>query len=184
MDQRFTIRPSGSEYNDFYRGYVGLVPTGDIVGYLTTQMASTADLFRSVAEDRAGYRYQPGKWSIKQIAGHLCDSERLFSGRAMRFARNESAELPGMDQNAYMEAARFDARTLADMSDELYHLRKSNIILFRSFSKEELDRGGVASGWHVTVRALLYIVGGHQEHHVRFLQENYLPFLEKQQDDA
>ncbi|MBT8401754.1 MAG: DinB family protein [Rhodothermia bacterium] len=178
MSKRFTIKPSSHEYNDFYHGYVSLVPDGDVIGFLTTQMASTAYLFRGVPKDRAGHRYKAGKWSIKQVAGHLCDSERLFSGRAMQFARNEPAELPGMDQDVYVDAARFDQRTLVDISDELFYLRKSNILLFSSFSDEELDRGGVASGWPVTVRALMYIVGGHQEHHVRFLRANYLASAE------
>lgn len=174
MDQRFTIRPSGTEFDDFYSGYVDLVPEGDVIGFLTTQMASTAHLLRSVPAHHAGYRYKPGKWTIKQVAGHLCDTERIFSGRAMQFARKETAALPGMDQDVYIDAARFDDRTLTDISDELYHLRKSNILLFRSFSTDELDRRGVASGWPVTVRALLFILGGHQEHHVRFLRANYL----------
>lgn len=174
MDQRFTTRPSKADYHDFYRGYVGLVPEGDVIGFLTTQMASTAHLFRGVPNDLAGYRYKAGKWSIKQIAGHLCDTERIFSGRAMQIARKEPAELPGMEQDDYVDAARFDDRTLTDISDELYHLRRSNILLFRSFSNDELERRGVASGWPVTVRALIYIVSGHQEHHVRFLRANYL----------
>lgn len=170
----FTVRPAQDEYSEYYRPYVALVPDVNVVDFLTQQLASITHVLQSVEEGDSDFRYAEGKWSIKEVVGHLCDSERVFGYRALRFARGDETPLPGFDQDEYVAAARFDHRILHSLTEELYNLRKANIRLFRSLSQDELDQGGTADGVPCTVRALMYIIAGHAAHHLNVLQERYL----------
>ena len=170
----FSVRPADDEYSDYYRPYVALVPEANVVDYLTQQLASLTHLLQSVDEGNADFRYADDKWSIKEMVGHLCDSERVFGYRALRFARGDEQPLPGFDQDEYVAAAHFDKRILHSLTEELYNLRKANIRLFRSLSADELSRWGTASDVRVTVRALMFIIAGHAAHHINVLQERYL----------
>ena len=146
----------------------------DILHTLEQQCGETLELLRGVGEKRAGHRYAPGKWSIKEVVGHLCDSERVFAYRAMRFARNDPTPLPGFEQDDYVRWGGFDERELRELCDELEHQRRSTIELFRGMDEAALARRGTASGAAITVRALPFIIAGHERHHGQVLRERYL----------
>jgi uncharacterized damage-inducible protein DinB len=167
-------RPEANEYASYYEKYVSLVPEGEVAETLARQGAETLALLRPVAEERGGHAYEPGKWSIKQVVGHLIDVERIFAYRALSISRGERQPLPGMDQDEYMARVNFDARTLADLLDEFEHVRRGNVRMFRGLDADAWMRRGVASDNEVTVRALAHIIAGHEAHHVRILRERYL----------
>ena len=167
-------RPEANEYAPYYEKYVSLVPDADVVKTLERQGAETLALLRGLDEERGGHRYEPGKWSVKQLVGHVNDGERLFAYRALAFARGDTQPLPGMEQEEWMAGADFDARTLTDLLDEFEAVRASTLHLLRHLSPEAWARRGVASDNEVTVRALAYIIAGHEAHHVGILKERYL----------
>lgn len=167
-------RPEASEYAPYYDKYVALVPTGDVIETLRRQSADTLALLRSIPEDKAGARYAPGKWSVKELVGHVIDTERIFTYRALRFARGDRTSLHGFDQDPYVLAADFDTRTLADLGEEFAHVRAASLSLFQSLNEAAWQRGGTASDNEVSVRALAYITAGHEAHHIQVLRERYL----------
>lgn len=174
MSATAPARPDANEYASYYEKYVSLVPDADVVETLERQLEDTLALLGGVAEESAGHRYEPGKWSIKQLVGHIVDAERIFAYRALAIARGERQPLPGMDQDEYMAGVDFDARTLADLADELANVRRANVLMFRALSADGWARRGVASDNEVTVRALAHIIAGHEKHHVNILRERYL----------
>ena len=174
MSSSLGVRPSTTEYASHYGQYVSLVPEGDIVQILNSQLEETLSLLGGISEDRAGYRYAPDKWSIKEVVGHVVDSERIFAYRVLRFARNDKAPIEGFEQDEFTRNSGFDDRTLADIVAEFEHVRRANLILFRSFGDEVLGRQGIASEAEVSVRALLYIIAGHERHHMGVLKARYL----------
>jgi len=167
-------KPRADEYAPYYERYVSLVPEGDVVETLSGQSGETLALLRSIPEERAGYSYAPGKWTIKQLVGHVIDGERVFAYRALAIARGDRASLPGMEQDEYMEHARFDERTLAGLCEEFDHLRRANVLMMRGFDADAWARRGVASDNEVSVLALAYVIAGHELHHVQVLRERYL----------
>src|SRR5205085_11804296 len=152
MSEQTINQPEQTEYNPYYEKYVSLVPAGDVVETLSRQIEDTLALLRSIDEPRAAYRYEPDKWSIKQVVGHVCDTARIFSYRALRFGRADQTPLPGYDQDEYALVANFDARTLADLTAEFEHVRAATIALFRSFDAEAMQRRGKANDNEVSVR--------------------------------
>ena len=170
-------RPEQAEYAAYYGKYVALVPDGDLIDTLARQIDDTAHLLGAVGERDAGFRYAPGKWSIKEVIGHLADAERVFAYRALRFARGDATPLPGFDENAFVASARFDERTLGELVAELRAVRAATVALFAGLAPDELARGGVASGNAMSVRAIAYIIAGHERHHGAILRERYLPNL-------
>ncbi|MET0646466.1 MAG: DinB family protein [Pyrinomonadaceae bacterium] len=167
-------RPESNEYAPYYEKYVSLVPDADLVTTLERQGAETLTLLRSLPEEQGEHRYEPGKWSVKQLVGHVNDAERIFSYRALSIARGDRAALPGMEQEEWMAGVDFDARTLASLADEFEAVRASTLQLLRHLSPEAWARRGIASDNEVTVRALAYIITGHEAHHIRILRERYL----------
>lgn len=167
-------RPDASEFLPFYGTYIDKVPDGDLLQMLRTQLDDTLALVRGLPEERGAHRYAPGKWSVREVLGHVIDAERIFAYRALRIGRGDATPLASFDENAYAENSGADARTLADLADELEHVRLGNIALFRSLGEEGLARRGTASGAEVTARALAWIVAGHELHHVGLLRERYL----------
>ncbi len=167
-------RPTSSEYAPYYDKYVSLVPDGDIVKNLQTQLQDTLTLVRGLTTEQADSRYAPGKWTVKELVGHVIDAERVFSYRALRFARGDENPLAGFDQEPYVQNGNFANRTLDDLSDEFEHLRLANIRLFRSFDDSAWKRRGVASDNEVSVLALAYIMAGHELHHMQILRTRYL----------
>ena len=174
MSATAPARPEPNEYASYYERYVSKVPDADLLETLERQCAETLALLRALPEERGAHRYEPGKWSIKQLVGHLSDGERLFSYRALSIARGDRAPLPGMEQDEWMAGVDFDARTLADLADEFEAVRASTLHLLRHLSPEAWARRGTASDNEVTVRALAYIIAGHEAHHVGVLRERYL----------
>jgi len=168
------IKPAKSEFLPFYERYIATVPEGDVVSTLTTQIGETLELLRSLPASVSTYRYAPDKWSVNQLIGHLIDSERIFSDRALRFARNDPTPLPGFEQDDYARTSTFDAYPLSELADELEAVRQSTIYLFRHMDDEAWTRRGVANNAEVSVRALAYIIAGHELHHREVLTSRYL----------
>jgi hypothetical protein len=175
MANEWTIRPETGECAEFYRGYIAAVPGGDIRITLALGLEQTLRLLWEIPAERVGFAYAPGKWTAKEVAGHLIDAERVFAYRALRFGRGDETQLAGFEQDDYVRRGGFEARTLADLASEFEHLRRANLLLFRGFGAEALGRKGVASGREVTVRALLWIMAGHELHHTDILRERYVP---------
>jgi hypothetical protein len=167
------VRPDATEYPAFYAGYVASIPGTDVVGALQRSGEEISALLASIAEDRGGYRYADGKWSIRTLIGHVVDAERIFSYRALRLARGDSTPLPGFDENAFALAADSDARTVASLADEFAQVRASTVRLFASLPADAWTRSGVVNNGRVTVRALGYIAAGHAAHHASILRERY-----------
>lgn len=167
-------RPDASEHLPYYARYIDRVPDGDLLQTLRTQLDDTLSLVRGLDESRGGHRYAPGKWTIREVLAHVIDAERIFAYRALRIARGDATPLSSFDENAYAENAGAESRTLADLADELEHVRLGNLAMFRALSDEALARMGTASGGPVSVRALAWIIAGHEMHHVALLRERYL----------
>jgi uncharacterized damage-inducible protein DinB len=171
----YHVRPGSDEYGAFYSGYVDRVPEGDLVAILEHQIEDTLALLRSVPDEDGDRRYAPGKWSVKEVVGHLADTERVMSYRALRVARGDSTPLPGFEQDDYVAAADFSRRSLAILLSELEVLRRGTVALFDSLTEEDWARRGTASGHPVTPRSLACIIAGHELHHRQVLMERYLP---------
>ena len=174
MAQSTIDRPAATEYAPYYERYISRVPDGDLIELLERQLEDTLALLRAVPEERADARYAPGKWSIKEVVGHLSDTERVFAYRALRIARNDPTPLPGFDQDEYVRHGGFDARTLADLAAEFSAVRRATMDVFRYLDRDALSRRGVANGAEVSVRALAYIIAGHERHHGEVLRTRYL----------
>lgn len=169
--------PSPDEYAPYYAQYVRRVPQGDIFTILDEQILQFQQALGSLSDDDGLYRFGPDEWSIKEVVGHLCDCERVFTYRAFAFARSEVAALPGFDQEDYVREANYDRRTLADLLQELTTLRQATLLTFRTLTPEVSERRGTASGATVSVRALLYILAGHADLHLESLRTEYLAHL-------
>jgi hypothetical protein len=167
-------RPNETEYLPYYSRYISLVPEGDIVTTLESQIKRTLELLHGISEERAGYRYEDGKWSVKEVIGHIIDAERIFAYRALRIARGDSTPLSGYEQDDYVAAGNFDSRTMADLAEELKHLRLANVRMFRGFDAGAWTRRGKANDAEISVRALAYSIAGHEIHHVNLLRNKYL----------
>ncbi len=167
-------RPQTDEYFHYYGNYINRVPEGsDVLAILGSQLDELKTLLHNIDDERACARPAPGEWSIKEVVGHMTDTERIFAYRALRFARNDTVSLPGFDQDEFVKGTDFNRRTLADLLDEFDYQRRANILLFRSLTDEETARRGTASGNPVSARALIYIMAGHVNHHVESLKTDY-----------
>ena len=173
MIARTIPRPAAVEYAPYYGRYIDKVPEGDLLGTLEDQARETQTLLAGLSDAKALHRYAPGKWSVKEVIGHVTDAERVFSYRALRFARADSTPLPGFDENAWVPPGNFDARALKDLAAELDAVRRATIALFRGLDPAALARGGTASDNPVSVRAIAWIIAGHERHHVALLHERY-----------
>ena len=169
-----TARPESGEYAPYYDKYISLVPDGDIIRLLESQIRETAHLVRGVPEGRGGHRYAEGKWSIREVVGHVCDTERVFGYRAMRFARSDQTPLPRFDENAFVANSRLDTRTLASLIDEFEAVRAATVALLGGLDEDEWIRRGTANNTPMSVRALAWTIAGHERHHRGLLQERYL----------
>ena len=168
-------RPAAGEYNTYYATYTKLVPDGEILQTLQSQHQVLQAAVGGVGEAKANARPAAGEWSIKEVIGHLIDSERLFGFRAMWFARGETAALPGMEPNPWVTHANFNTRSLSDLLDEFEHVRDASRLFFEGLDAAAWARTGSASGFPVSVRALAWIIAGHELHHFASLREKYLP---------
>jgi len=166
-------RPAPDEFNAFYAAYIAKVPDGDLRAQLEKQAAETAKYIKSRGDTWATSRYAPGKWSPKEVIGHVTDAERIFTYRALRIARGDQTPLSSFDENAYVPVAGADARPMADLLDEFQAVRTATVKLFKSFDEAAWARRGTASNHTISVRALAFITAGHELHHLSILKERY-----------
>lgn len=166
-------RPAPTEHADLYGRYIARVPDGDVLEHLASQIVDTSRALRNLPPERAAHRYAPGKWSVAEVTGHLADAERVFAYRALRFGRGDETPLAGFDENAYTPAGQFDRRPIADVVDELVAVRTATLALFRGLPPGAAARSGTANRQAITVRALAWIIAGHELHHGEVLRERY-----------
>lgn len=163
-------RPDSSEYAEFYKNYIARVPDGNVLNFLAKQPGDYWRLLAAVSEEAAAAEPAPGKWSIKEVLGHVCDAERVMSYRALRFGRGDGKELQGFEQDDYVREASSNSRSLEELLNEFESVRKATLAFFGSLPPGAEMRGGVANGNPVTVRALAYIAAGHAQHHYEGLR--------------
>lgn len=166
-------RPGEDEYLAYYGRYIEKVPGDDAFPVLERALDETHRAHAGLGEERGLHRYAPGKWSVKETFGHLADGERVFAYRALRFARADQTPLPGFDETLWVPAGRFDARPLAAIVDEFRAVRAATLALFGGLDADALARRGTANGAEVSVRALAWIIAGHERHHLALLRERY-----------
>jgi hypothetical protein len=168
------MRPVQGDYAPYYENYIKLIEGEDILRILNEQNKKTQDILNSFSEHRGNYRYADGKWTVKEVVGHLLDTERVFAYRALCISRGEKKTLPGFDQDDYVSEGNFNRRELFDLNYEYRLLRESNLLLFRSFTPEMLKLKGFANESSVTVLAILFMIAGHEKHHMNVLREKYM----------
>lgn len=167
-------RPEKNEYNEYYERYVSLVDETDIVGAFEKQLGEMNELFSSISEEKSLFAYDKGKWTIKEVIGHLIDGERIFGYRALRISRGDETPIEGFEQDGYVENASFNDYEFSDLVKEFELVRKSSISFFKHLKETDWTRTGTASDNPVSVRALAYIMVGHVTHHAKILRERYL----------
>jgi len=170
-------RPEPTEYADFYANYISQVPGSDALSVLEAQRVQMLQLFAGRSERDGSFRYAPGKWTVKEVLGHITDAERIFTYRALRIGRGDQTPLPSFEQDDFVKNGEFGKRTLSGLVEEFAAVRGASLALFRSFQEEAWPRRGVASQKEVTVRALAFITAGHQIHHRAILEERYFPAI-------
>jgi hypothetical protein len=173
MDRLGIPRPAPDEAASFYHGYIAEVIGENIAQQLAAQRRDVERLFASLDETAALARYAPGKWSIKEVLGHLSDAERIFGYRLLRISRKDRTPLPGFDENAYVPAGPFDARPLQSLVDEFGAVRQSTLALVKGVPADRWAEWGEASGNAISARALAYIIVGQVAHHLGILRERY-----------
>ncbi|WP_338553156.1 DinB family protein [Paenibacillus sp. KS-LC4] len=166
-------RPSIHDYNPFYQTYIEKVPEGSIKDVLLAAYDTTSELLASIPEERGDFKYAEGKWSIKEVIGHINDTERVMSYRLLRVSRGDTTPLPGFEQEVFVAGARFSEYTIQELTEEYRVIRQSTLKLLSKLSDEELARRGNASNSEVTALALAYIIAGHELHHLNVLKERY-----------
>jgi uncharacterized damage-inducible protein DinB len=165
-------RPQASEFNEYYARYIDKVPVTGPVALLRDQIAPFEKL-RELPEQDAAHRYAEGKWSIKEVVGHMADTERLFSYRLLHIARGDAAPLPGMDEKVWSAVAPHATRSMRDVAGELLAVRRATLALVESIDADAVARTGVASNFPVSARALCWMLPGHAQHHLDVLRERY-----------
>jgi DinB superfamily len=166
-------RPRPGTYGDFYHKYIALVPDGDLRRLLPVIFDANFRALRTITAEQEQHRYAPGKWSIREAVGHMADAERVFSYRAMRVARGDTTPLPGFDENAFVREARYGDIPLDQILGELMAVHAATILLFENLEDAAWDRVGTASNAPISVRALAYVIAGHELHHMNVLRERY-----------
>jgi len=168
------MKPDSAEYAPYYARYISLVESHDIVTTLDRQEEETRRMLATLTEADGDYRYAPGKWSVKEVLGHIIDAERIFACRALLIARNDRTPLPGFEQDAYVEQAGFGAQRVGDLLTEFSAVRRTTVLLFRKLPSEAWQRRGIADNKEISVRAIAWIIAGHELHHRKVLKEKYL----------
>ncbi|HUQ48925.1 MAG TPA: DinB family protein [Gemmatimonadaceae bacterium] len=169
-----STRPADGEFLPYYGKYIDRVPQGDVIETLATQLTETLALIRSISESDGDKRYAPGKWSIRDVIGHVIDGERIFVYRALRFSRADSTPVPGFEENDYAANGPYSQVSLSDLADEFEHVRRATIQFFSHLDDVALSRRGAANNAEISVRALAFIIAGHETHHMAVLRDRYL----------
>lgn len=167
-------RPEKTEYAEFYANYIALVEDADVVAALEKQIGDVQNLFAGMPAEKENFRYADGKWTVKELLGHLIDGERVFSYRALRISRGDETPLAGFEENEYVAGGNFADSNFADLLEEFSALRRANVLMFKNFSEAMWRRVGTASDAAVSVRALAFMMVGHVRHHTNILRERYL----------
>ena len=167
-------RPDLSRVPEFYHGYISKVKENDLMSALQNSTSELFSLLKAIPKEKHDYRYAEGKWTIKEVVQHMLDGERVFTYRALRFARKDDTALPGFDENLFAQTAKADKRNWNDMVEEFTALRKSTEAMFASFDNEQLEQTGIASENSIYVLGIGFIVAGHVNHHCQIVKERYL----------
>jgi len=167
-------KPQPDEYAAYAAPYIAKVPAGPIIEILEYLGDNTYNFFSRMTAAQAGYAYAEGKWTLKEVLGHLVDTERVFAFRAMAFSRGDKSPLPGFEQDDYVANAEFAGRSIQSLASEFKAVRESNIYLYSSFTEEQSRLFGTANNNPVSVRALVYMTAGHELHHVGIVKEKYI----------
>jgi len=173
MLSHFAARPEPGEHAPYYKRYIDLVADGDVTQTLERQLADALEQLTPLKPEQAHHRYAPGKWSALQVVGHVADTERVFAYRALSFARGDASELPGFDETTWADAAGADALELAAVLEDLACVRRASLSLLRGLTPAAWARRGVANGSATSVRALAWMMAGHERHHRAVLRERY-----------
>jgi len=166
-------RPQPDEYNAYYASYIEKV-NDDVLLELEQQEYSFTDFLKAVPKDKRDYAYAENKWTVKEVLGHVLDTERMMTYRLLRFSRNDPSDLAGFDEMHYIKNSGYGNRDFNSLIDEFAQLRKSNLFLFKSLTENQLALSGTANGSKVSVRALLFIIAGHLKHHRQVISKRYL----------
>jgi hypothetical protein len=174
--EKIMKKPVGSEYpqNKYFSYYIEQPDSQNVIEALTEQLPLVENLYKNLSDDQQNFRYDTGKWSPKEILGHITDTERIFGFRALCIARGEQQSLPSFDENEYMGGANFDDQSLEQLLEQYSLTRKGTIALLKTFSEEIASRMGIANGNAVSARALAWMIAGHEVHHLKILKERYL----------
>lgn len=167
-------KPTNQEYPAYFQNYIDLVSEGCLEATLNTQLKNTTALLSGITETQANYRYASGKWTLKEVIGHIMDTERIMSYRLLRIARGDQTPLGGYDEDQYVKEASFHSRSLPDILEEFATVRRSTLSLVKGLSEEVWSRQGIANNNGISVSALSYIIAGHELHHIKIIKEKYL----------
>jgi uncharacterized damage-inducible protein DinB len=174
MENLKISRPETEEFDSYYERYISLVADGDVIYSLKTQITKTLDVLAEINAEKADFRYAEGKWSVKELVGHIIDSERIFAYRALRVARGDQTPIEGYEQDDYIKNAEFARCNLRDLAEEFALVRRANVLMFQNLSEAAWHRRGIANNNEISVRALAYIAAGHEIYHINILKERYL----------
>ena len=167
-------KPESTEYASYFGQYIKLVPEGYLADLLAEQSEQTKSMLDQVTEEQGSFRYAPGKWSLKEVLGHIADTERIMSYRLLRVGRGDQTMLPGFSEEAFVAGAAFDQQPLKHLIDELAVVRRSTLSLLNGMPDEAWLRKGNVNGIETSARALAYVIAGHELHHCRVIRERYL----------
>lgn len=167
-------RPEKEEYAPYYETYINKVPDGDYVSFLQSQLEEITALYTKFDEEKGLHRYAPGKWSLKEVLGHITDTERVMSYRMLRIARGDTTKLPGFDQDVFIANTSFDEVSIEDLLHDFQAVRQSTFTLLQTIADSAWSRAGNASTYDITARALAYVIAGHAQHHISVVQERYV----------
>ncbi|WP_338779858.1 DinB family protein [Metabacillus sp. FJAT-52054] len=168
------LRPEKNDYHTYYQSYIEQIPEGDLIVLLAEQHKNTISLLENLSDEKALYQYAPEKWTIKEVIGHIADTERIMAYRLLGISRGEQQEFPGYDDESYVQNAQFNEVSLTELLENLKAVRLATITLLRGLHQDAWAHRGRANGGPVTVLALAAIIAGHERHHVRILEERYL----------
>ncbi|NOU72254.1 DinB family protein [Paenibacillus sp. LMG 31458] len=166
-------RPSSEEHSPYFTGYISQVPEGDYLSFLHSQLDAVVALFSPINDKQGLYRYEPGKWSLKEVLGHITDTERIMSYRMLRIARGDTTNLPGFDQDLFIDNASFDDLSMEDLLNDFQAARQATFSLLKTISEEAWSRKGIANNNEISARALAYVIAGHAQHHLVVIQQKY-----------
>ena len=168
------VKPSVHEYAPYYHTYIGKVEGNDLIPALSNSAKNFIDFLEGIPQHKHDHKYAEGKWTIKEVVAHIIDCERVFAYRALTFSRNDKTDLPGFDENAWAPQTNTANRTMASLIEEYRNLRAADILMFENMTEEMSQRAGRANGQPISVRALGYILAGHEMHHMTVIKERYL----------